>query len=261
MATYNKRGYKAPKPEKIADDATNDVEDIAYNGESATAEVFDTLDEGANKIEDWVVNNQKIIMGVVASIALLLTLYFVYDRFIVEPKEEEAASKMFQAQKYFNDAVNAPTAQDSLFNLALKGGEGKLGFEGVISEYSGTKTANLAQYYSGMSYLNLKDYKKAVSHLEQFSSDDEMLQPIAFGAIGDCFSELNKVEDALSYYEKAANASENDFTTPRYLFKHAVLALQNNKNDLALKSFMKIKGSYPTAAEASNIDAYIARTE
>ena len=88
-----------------------------------------------------------------------------------------------------------------------------------------------------------------------------MLQPIAFGAIGDCFSELNKADDALSYYEKAANASENDFTTPRYLFKHAILALQNNKNDLALKSFMKIKESYPTAAEASNIDAYIARTE
>ena len=112
-----------------------------------------------------------------------------------------------------------------------------------------------------MSYLNLKDYKKAVEHLEEFSSDDEMLQPIALGAIGDSFSELKKVDDALSYYLKAANASENDFTTPRYLMKHGQLAMMNGKNADALKSFTTIKEKYSTSTEATNIDGYIARVE
>ncbi|MFC4739634.1 tetratricopeptide repeat protein [Flavobacterium ponti] len=260
MATYNKRGYKAPKPKDIADDATNEI-DETFDGESTTAEVFETLDVQANKAEDWVVKNQKIIMGVVGAIALLTTCYFLYMKFIVEPKEEKAVNDMFQAQKYFKEAVDAQAAPDSLFTLALKGGEGKLGFEGIISEYSGTKSANLAQYYAGMSYLNLKDYKKAVEHLEKFSSDDEMLKPIALGAIGDSFSELKKVDDALSYYLKAAEASDNDFTSPRYLMKHGLLAMMNGKNDAALKSFQTIKEKYSTSTEAANIDGYIARVE
>lgn len=260
MATYNKRGYKAPKPKEIADDAVNEIEET-YDGESTTAEVFETLDAQANKAEDWVVKNQKIIMGVVGAIALLTTCYFLYMKFIVEPKEEKAVNDMFQAQQYFKDAVDAQSAPDSLFTLSLKGGEGKMGFEGIISEYSGTKSANLAQYYAGMAYLNLKDYKKAVEHLEKFSSDDEILKPIALGAIGDSFSELKKVDDALSYYQKAAEASDNDFTAPRYLMKHGLLAMMNGKNDVALKSFTTIKEKYSNSTEASNIDGYIARVE
>jgi len=260
MATYNKRGYKAPKPKDIADDASNEI-DETYDGESTTAEVFETLDVQANRAEDWVVKNQKWIMGVVIAIVVLLVAYFAYERFIVEPKEEEAVNEMFQAQQYFKQAVDAQAAPDSLFTLALKGGEGKLGFEGIISEYSGTKSANLAQYYAGMSYLNLKDYKNAVEHLEKFSSDDEMLKPIALGAIGDSFSELKKVDDALSYYLKAAEASDNDFTSPRYLMKHGLLAMMNGKNEAALKSFQTIKEKYSTSTEATNIDGYIARVE
>ncbi|WP_339887946.1 tetratricopeptide repeat protein [uncultured Flavobacterium sp.] len=260
MATYNKRGYKAPKPKDIADDASNEI-DGTFDGDSTTEEVFETLDVQANKAEDWVVKNQKLIMGVVGAIVLLLVAYFVYDRFIVEPNEEKAVNEMFQSQQYFKQAVDGQATPDSLFNLALKGAEGKLGFEGIISEYSGTKSANLAQYYAGMSYLNLKDYKKAVEHLEKFSSDDEMLKPIALGAIGDSFSELKKVDDALSYYLKAAEASDNDFTSPRYLMKHGLLAMLNGKNEVALKSFKTIKEKYSTSTEAANIDGYIARVE
>lgn len=260
MATYNKRGYKAPKPKDIADDASNEFEEV-YEGESTTAEVFETLDEQANKAEDWVVKNQKLIIGVVGAIALVTIGYFLYNKFIVEPKEDEAVNGMFQAQQYFKQAVDGQASIDSLYNLSLKGGEGKLGFEGIISEYSGTKSANLAQYYAGMAYFNLKDYKKAVEHLEKFSADDEMLKPIALGVIGDSFSELNKVDDALSYYLKAAESSENDFTTPRYLFKHGQLAMMNGKKEAALKSFKTIKEKYPTSNEAINIDGYIARVE
>ena len=260
MATYNKRGYKGTKPNVIADDSSNENNEI-INGESTTAEVFNTLDANANKAEEWVLKNQKIIAGLVGIIVGLLVSYFVYDRFVVEPNEEEASAKMFQAQEYFKQAVDATTAQDSLFNLALKGGEGKLGFEGIITEFSGTKSADLAHYFAGMSYLNLKNYKKAVEHLQQFSANDALLKPIALGAIGDSFSELNKFDDALNFYEQAVEASKNDFTTPRYLMKLGMLAMLNGKNELALKSFVTIRDEFSTSVEAANIDGYIARVE
>ena len=56
MATYKKRGYKP----KTKDDKRSAIED-----QSTTAEVFNTLDEGASKTEEWVVKNQKYIFIII----------------------------------------------------------------------------------------------------------------------------------------------------------------------------------------------------
>ena len=61
MATYNKRGYKAPKPEEAkVENEFDEVEAVDVQG-STTAEVFNTLDETASKTEDWVAKNQKLL--------------------------------------------------------------------------------------------------------------------------------------------------------------------------------------------------------
>lgn len=261
MATYNKRGYKAPKPKEVEENVENEFEEVVETGDSTTAEVFNTLDETANKAEDWVAKNQKIILGVVGAIAVATLGYFFYNKFMVEPKEEDALDNIYLAQSYFNDALNNTQAADSLFTLALNGAEGKLGFVGVAEEYSGTKTGNLANYYAGMSYLHLKDFQKAETFLLKFKSDDVFLQAATYGALGDAYSELNKVEDAISYYKKAADANENDYTTPRFLNKAAQLSLLNNKKEEAHSLFVKIKENYENSREAMNIDMYIAMTE
>lgn len=263
MATYNKRGYKAPKPkdEAVEEQVDVDVIDNIKEEDSATAEVFNTLDESANKLENWVAKNQKYIFGVVGAIGLAAAVYLVYDKFIVEPKEDEAANEMFQAQQYFQQAVDGQTATDSLYNLALKGGEGKLGFIGIADNYSGTKAANLAHYYAGMSYLNTGKFKEAVEQLEQFKSEDMFLKAIAIGAIGDAYVELGKKEEALGQYQKAADANINDFTTPRYLYKAGQLSLEMGKKAEALKFFTQIKEQYETSQEGANIDAMIAMVE
>lgn len=263
MATYNKRGYKAPKPkdEAVVEQVDVDVLDSVKEEDSATAEVFNTLDQSANKLEDWVAKNQKYIFGVVGAIAVAAAGYLLYDKVIVEPKENEAANEMFQAQQYFQQAVEGQTATDSLYNLALKGGDGKLGFIGIADNYSGTKAANLSHYYAGMAYLNTGKFKEAVQQLEQFKSDDIFLKAIAIGAIGDAFSELGQKEEALSYYQKAADANLNEFTTPRYLFKAGQLSLEMGKKAEALKLFTQIKEKYETSQEAANIDAMIAMAE
>ena len=259
MATYNKRGYKAPKPEEAK--VENELEEVIDTTDSTTAEVFNTLDETASKTEDWVAKNQKVILGVVGAIAIATLGYLLYNRFVVEPKEEKATNEIFQAQQYFQQAVDATEKNDSLYNLALKGGEGKLGFIGIAEQYSGTDAGNLANYHAGMAYLNLGDFKNAITYLEKFKSDDAILKPLALGAIGDALAETNKVDDAIAHYKKAAEASENDFTTPRYLFKAAQLSLTAGKKAEAHKLFVEIKEKYETSKEGMNIDAFIAMTE
>jgi tetratricopeptide (TPR) repeat protein len=259
MATYNKRGYKAPKPEEAK--VENELEEVVDVKDSTTAEVFDTLDKSASRTEEWVAKNQRLLLGIVGAIAIGTLVYLLFNRFIVEPKEEKAANEIFQAQQYFQQAVDATEKNDSLYNLALKGGEGKLGFLGVAEQYEGTASGNLANYHAGMAYLNLGDFKNAIAYLEKFKSDDAILKPIALGAIGDALSETNKVDDAISYYKQAAEASENDFTTPRYLFKAAQLYVTAGKKAEANKLFIEIKEKYETSKEGMNIDAFIAMTE
>ena len=106
-------------------------------------------------------------------------------------------------------------------------------------------------------HLSLKDYKKAVEHLEDFSSDDELLGPIAKGAIGDAFADINQPEDALDYYLKAADLKDNNFSSPLFLFKAGNTALEIGKNSKALDIFNRIKNDYPLSDEAQNIDTYI----
>ena len=204
-------------------------------------------------------NGVKIILFYCTDVPKNATFLFACDN--PNLQESKANNEIFQAQQYFQQAVDATAKPDSLYNLALKGGEGKLGFVGIAEQYAGTSAGNLANYYAGMAYLNLGDFKNAITYLENFKSDDAILKPLALGAIGDAFSETNKVDDAISYYKKAAEASENDFTTPRYLLKAAQLNLAAGKKAEAHKLFVEIKVKYETSKEGMNIDAFIAMTE
>ncbi|WP_435132884.1 YfgM family protein [Formosa sp. A9] len=258
MATYKKRGYKpTTKPEVEQEDIENfdNVEET-----STTAEVFNTLDETASKTEEWVAGNQKYIFVIIGVVAALVLGYLGYNEFVAQPKETEAMNDMFQAQKYFNEAVNG-TEKDSLYTLALNGGAGKYGMLDIISEHSGTPAANLAEYYAGMAYLNLKDYKNAVEHLSNFSSEDEALAPLAKGGIGDAFVQLNQLDDALSYYKEAANIRNNEFTTPMYLNKAGLIALELGNPKEALGYFETIKNDYPNSTEASTVDVFIGKAQ
>lgn len=262
MATFNKRGYKAPKEkdEKGVNTNVADIEQINIDEkDSATAKAFDTLDQTASRAEDFVAKNQKIILGFLTVIALATVSYLMYQKFIAEPKQEEAANELFVAQQNFQKAVDdvSGTKSDSLFNLVLKGSEGKFGVVKIADEYSGTDAGNLANYYAGIAYLNTKKYAEAIASLEKFSSDDIMLSTLAKGAIGDAYAQQNKQKEALEYYVKAADANKNDFTRPRFLLKAGKTALAlGNKAD-ALKYFTDIKENYDATPEGQTIDGLI----
>ncbi|GEQ86081.1 hypothetical protein ULMS_15890 [Patiriisocius marinistellae] len=255
MATYKKRGGK-PKSKQVEN---TDLD--ALEQDSTTAEVFNTLDEGANRTEKWVEKNQNIILIVVGVVAVAVLGYLAYINFVQEPKEAEGMNEMYQAQTYFDTALNATNGQDSIYNLALNGGKGKYGFLKIIDNYGGTKAGNLANYYAGMAYLNTNDYQNAISYLSDFSSDDAMLGPLAKGAIGDAFVQLNQKDEALGYYETAATMQTNEFTSPRFLLKAGVTALALGKGDVAKKHLKNLVDNYAASAEATKAKAYLAQAE
>lgn len=248
MATYKKRGYK-PK--------TKGEQQELNVKESTTAEVFSTLDSGASKTELWVSKNQTYILSVIGIIAVGVLAYLGYQQFIQNPKEASASNELFYPLQYFSQAQQNPTQADSLYTMALEGAGGKYGLLDIIEEYSGTKSANLANYAAGISYLKLDQYQEAISYLEDFQSDDAMLGPISYGNIGDAFMQLGQENDALGYYQRAISADKNNFTTPLYLHKAGIAALSIQQNDEALEYFLQIREEYPQSAQANGVEAYI----
>lgn len=251
MATYKKRGSKP----KTKVEKQQSIEDG-----STTAEVFNTLDVGASRTEQWVISNQKYIFIIIGLAAVLVLGFLGYDKYVKQPSERNAMNDMYTAQKYFNDAVLA-TSQDSLFNISLNGADGKYGMLDIIDNYSGTDAANLANYYAGMAYLNMKDYANAITYLNAFSSNDDILGPMAKGGIGDAFVQLEQLEDAYDYYLQAAESKANNFTRPMYLQKAGVIGLKIGKNKQSLEHFNTIKNDFPDSVEAKDVDVFIGKAQ
>lgn len=252
MATYKKRGHKPKnKAEEVVIDEQN----------STTAEVFSTLDESASKTEEWVAKNQNYILVSIAVVAVAVLGYLGYTQFVQKPKEASAANEMYYPQQYFNQALNGGVEKDSLYNLALNGSDGKYGFLDIIEEFNGTKAANIATYSVGMSYLNMQKYQEAIDYLEDFSSDDAILGSLAKGGLGDAFIQLGQASDALGYYEKAISHNTNDYTTPKFLYKAGVTALELGDNNKALGYFQRIKEEFSSSTEASTIDVFIGKAK
>ena len=137
---------------------------------------FENVESALSRTEQYIEENQKSLTIIVLIIIGIVGAYLGYKRFYVAPRDKEAQQQMFMAEKYFE--------QDS-FRLALDGDGQYPGFIQIIDDYSVTKSANLAHYYAGISYLHMGNYEDAVDYLEEFSSDDIMIAPIALGALGD----------------------------------------------------------------------------
>ena len=248
MATYKKKGYKSRSK-----DFNSSVKD------STTAEVFETLDVSASRTEMIVSKYQNYIIGIVGLSVIIVLGYLGYENFILQPKSEEANNELFTAQNYFNKALNDSENKDSLFLLSLNGGEGKFGFLDIINNYSGTDAANLSYYSAGMAYFNLNDFEKSIDFLKNFKSDDEILNALAKGVIGDSFAELNQLNDALDSYKLAVNSSSNKFSSPKFLLKAGNIATLLGKKSEALNYYKKIKEDFPKSPESILIDIQIGK--
>ena len=249
MATYKKRGSKKSITPSSRSESVQ---------ESTTAEVFETLDTTASKTEEWVVKYQNIILTFIGIVAVGVLAFLGYQNYVIEPKTKEAISELNQAQFYFELAVNSEDS-DSLYKRALNGGEGKYGFLDIIENYKGTTAAKLATYSAGMSYLNIKDYQNAITYLDQFNSEDVLLGALAKGAIGDAFEQMGQPEKALDYYIVASNINNNVYSTPKFLYKAAMIGSKLGRNKQSIAYLERIKKEFKESREAKMVSVQIAK--
>jgi tetratricopeptide (TPR) repeat protein len=185
-------------------------------------------------------------LGVIIVVVLAV---LAYHNLYLKPKNEKAQAAIYKGERYFQNQ------QDS---LALFGnGNDYIGFEEVMNQFGGTKTADLAKAYAGISYSRLGDNEKALDYLTKFKGGDKLITPAVTGAIGDVHMNLGNSDKAVNHFLKAAKAADDNMLSPIY-YKKAGLAYIHAQNfDKAIETFEKIKNTYINSPEGQEADKYI----
>ena len=209
----------------------------------------DALADQLSQTEEFIENNKVLVYGVAIVIILVLGGIFGF-RYYKNSQNELAQSEMFQAVYYFE--------ADSL-GLALNGDGNNLGFVDIAEDYGMTDAGNLANFYAGTAYLKQGKFKLAILYLEDFSSDDLLVQARAYSMIGDAHMELKDYNNAASFYIKAASYKTNKFFTPQYLMKAGIAYEKADKNTEAIDAYQIIIDTYHESAEFQNAKKFKAR--
>jgi tetratricopeptide (TPR) repeat protein len=225
---------------------------MAKKKKDAVEEPIEGVENLLSKTENYIEENQKSLTIIVTAIVVVVLGYLGYTNLYVAPLENEARSQIYMAERYFE--------QDS-FYLALYGDGNYPGFVDIIDEYSVTNTANLARYYAGISFLRIGEYHDAIENLTKFDSGDQLVSPVALGAIGDAYVELGELENAASFFTKATRRRSNEFTSPIYWMKAGMVYEELEKYNKALEAYEKIKDNYPDSTEGGQVEKYITRVQ
>ena len=209
------------------------------NKEIIPIENPEIIGESISKTEEFFNKNKNLIYVFSGSLILLFIFFSTYN-FIKDNQNIEAQEEMFQAVYYFE--------QDSLVK-ALNGDGNNYGFLEIIDEYSLSDAANLSHYYAGVSYLKLGNYDNAISYLLPYSSSDLLLQARAYSLIGDAYVELQDYNNAIKYFKLASSNNPNEYFTPKYILKLALVYEKIDDLNSAINSYDQIIDEFKESAE------------
>tara|TARA_Y100000768_G_scaffold387160_1_gene377514 strand:- start:1054 stop:1761 length:708 start_codon:yes stop_codon:yes gene_type:complete len=199
----------------------------------------EVVNETLSKSEEFINKNKNYLMLFFGIITISIAAFSIFS-YLKSNQNENAQNEMFQAVYYFE--------KDSLVQ-ALNGDGNNYGFLEIIDEYSLSEAANLSRFYAGASYLKLGNYQNAINYLDQFSSSDLLVQARAYSLIGDAYVELEDYENAIYYFEKASSENPNQFFTPSYLLKLALVYEEVSDLKSAIKSYETIISDFKDSPE------------
>ena len=207
--------------------------------------------EAVSKTEKFFEENGKKVVIALVVLLLLVAGGYAYKYLVMDKNEVAAAELIVAAQEHFSG--EAPN-----YDLALNGDEAGAGFLAVAEQYGSTKAGNLAKHYAGICYLHLGDLEKAAEYLAKYKAvrglAAEVVNAQNLGLQGDVAVEQGDYEKAAKFFTKAVKASENNYTTPLYLYKQGLALAAAGKVEEAKACYKAITEKYPNSAESRDAE-------
>ncbi|MEN8156735.1 MAG: tetratricopeptide repeat protein [Bacteroidota bacterium] len=217
-----------------------------------TDKSLEGIEQALSRSEQFIEDNQKILTYVLTGLIAVLLIIIGGNRYYLKPLNEEAASEMFYAERFF---------EIDSFDLALNGYGTYPGFLNIMDDYGLSKSAKLARYYAGVCYQQLGDHEEALRYLGKFKTDDLLVGAGKYSTMGDAYVELGELNRAASSYESGIEKYENDFSSPILLKKLGIVYEELGDLDRALEAYNTIESNYAETPEGREIKKYIGRVE
>ena len=207
--------------------------------------------EAVSKTEKFFEENGKKVIVAIVALLLLVAGGYAYKYLVMDKNEAAAAELIAAAQDNF--AGETPN-----YDLALNGDESAAGFLAVVDQYGSTKVGNIAKHYAGICYLHLGDLEKAAEYLAKYKAvrglAAEIVNAQNLGLQGDVAVEQGDYAKAAKFFKKAVAASENNYTTPLYLYKQGLALTAAGEVEAAKACYKAVSEKYPTSAEARDAE-------
>ncbi|MDO5665961.1 MAG: tetratricopeptide repeat protein [Bacteroidia bacterium] len=217
--------------------------------ESKAEKGFENIGEALSSSERFIEKNQKTILIALAAVIIVVGGIIAYNYLYKNPKNEKAQTAIYKGERFFQNQ------EDS---IALFGnGNDYIGFENIIKEFGGTKTADLARAYAGISYSRLGNNEKALEYLKKFKGGDLLITPAIEGAIGDVYMNMGNTHKAISHFNSAAKKANDEMLSPIYYNKAGLAYLSTKNYAKAIETFQIIKDKYINSPQGQEADKYI----
>jgi len=199
-----------------------------------------------NDIKRQFKDNKRLRLITFGAIALIVAIlgYILYRQFVYAPNNQKANEGYYRGLNLAaKDSVDAAIAE----------------LEPFVKKNDGYQGGEVAEFTLARQYMAKGDFQKALKLLEGVKLKDTYGPAMALGLQGDCYSEMGKFKDAMEYYIDAADANENEWTTPTYLFKAGQVAEEIKDYAKAKELYERINQDYYMFGQQKTIDKYIAR--
>lgn len=203
--------------------------------QNAIDNLNDNLTETAEKVQ----RNQKFIFVVTAIGALVVLGVLVYIFAFREPKQQQGNYEIGQADLELamgNDSVALAKYMD------------------VAAKHSHDAGNRAALQAAIILYHNCK-YDEALQYIKEFTTDSKLVGPAAFSLEGDCYVNLDQLDNAIKAYKEAIKKSDkNPAYTPWFMLKLARVYREQGDYKAELAVYQEIQQEYPLYGEQNNID-------
>jgi predicted negative regulator of RcsB-dependent stress response len=191
--------------------------------------------------------NVRLATIAIGGVVVLAIGYLAYRSFIFKPAELKSMEGGYIGLNY--------AAMDST-DLAIEE------LAPFAKKYDGKKGGEVAQFVLARQLMAKGEFQKALNNLSDVDVEDTYIRIHATGLQGDCYSEMKKWDDAVDMYKKASEMDKNDYTTPLYLFKAALLTELKLENPAAAAEMYKeIEDNYLAFGNQKTIGRYIERAK
>ncbi len=207
------------------------------------------VDSYAKVVEFWKKYNKNILtaVGIIAVAIVLLGIYVES----VKTANLEASAKFAKVMKVYNA---------ERYGEAIDGKAGEFeGLKSIVEEYGSTESGQVAKIYLANAYFFLSDFNNALEAYKSYSGNNDIFKATAFAGQGYCLMQMEKYENAVSKFYKAADVSESNPHNAEYLLNAGLSLLKANKTEEAKEAFNKVLKKYPVGTNANEAKRMLAK--